>query len=323
MRLIKLALTITFTYLLAGCGTEKEQTMSILHQGSEWTVKFADETNIDHVKSLVTDALNNADEVFSDKSTQSFTHQFNQKNNTEPFEVSREFSETLRLLKMISDSAKGCFDITVEPVNALWLREAKIPPEEAISDALSYVGNNKYLAYGNFVRKLNPGVQITLSHLLESIRTKAVAQKLIASEIRNFSIISSHTAFLSGNYDNDEKSTLVSSDDLAKQLATLTTAPTETFATVSLEDNHTLNRLLIDARTGKPVSHNPLTVTVLHDDVVRAQAWANSLLCLGEDEGMVLAKANSIKAFFVKTLSANQTVVSASFTPTEQNNASN
>tara|TARA_X000001388_G_scaffold33314_1_gene23437 strand:+ start:2137 stop:3108 length:972 start_codon:yes stop_codon:yes gene_type:complete len=323
MRLFKLALLIASTHFLASCGSEKEQTFSILHEGSEWTVKFADETNIDHVKSLVTDALNNADEVFSDNSTQSFTHQFNQKNNTEPFEVSREFSETLRLSKMISDSAKGCFDITVEPVNALWLHKENKPQKEAISDALSYVGNDKYLAYGSFVRKLNPGVQITLSRLMDSIRTKAVAEKLIASEIRNFSIISSHTAFLSGSYDIKEKSTPVSSDDLAKQLATLTTAPTETFATVSLEDNHTLKRLLIDARTGKPVSHGPLTVTVLHDDVVRAQAWANSLLCLGEDEGMVLAKANSIKAFFVKRPSAKQTVVSASFMPTEQHNPSN
>lgn len=323
MRLIKLALIIASTHFLASCGSEKEQTFSILHQGREWTVKFADETNIDHVKSLVTDALNNADEVFSDNSTQSFTHQFNQKNNTEPFEVSREFSETLRLSKMISDSAKGCFDITVKPVNALWLHKENKPQKEAISDALSYVGNDKYLAYGSFVRKLNPGVQITLFRLMDSIRTKAVAEKLIASEIRNFSIISSNTAFLSGSYDNKEKSALVSSNDLAKQLATLTTAPSETFATVGLEEHHTRQSLLIDARTGYPVSHSSLTVTVLHDDVVRAQAWANSLLCLGENEGMVLAKANSIKAFFVKEQNENQSVVTTSFLPTDQNKASN
>lgn len=42
MKLVKLALVIASIHPPTGCGSEKEQTFSIHHQGSEWTVLYYD-----------------------------------------------------------------------------------------------------------------------------------------------------------------------------------------------------------------------------------------------------------------------------------------
>ena len=56
---------------------------------------------------------------------------------------------------------------------------------------------------------------------------------------------------------------------------------------------------IIDARTGKPVTHNTVSVTVLATDPARADAWSTALLCLGSQEGLVVANQNDIKALFI------------------------
>jgi thiamine biosynthesis lipoprotein len=40
---------------------------------------------------------------------------------------------------------------------------------------------------------------------------------------------------------------------------------------------------IIDPRTGRPVQHNLVAVTVVDTDATRAAAWATALLCLGPE----------------------------------------
>jgi thiamine biosynthesis lipoprotein len=56
---------------------------------------------------------------------------------------------------------------------------------------------------------------------------------------------------------------------------------------------------IIDPKTGKPVTHHLLSVTVLHDDPVWADAWSTALLCLGEEEGFKAAEAEKLRALLI------------------------
>jgi thiamine biosynthesis lipoprotein len=56
---------------------------------------------------------------------------------------------------------------------------------------------------------------------------------------------------------------------------------------------------IIDARTGNPVTHSTLSVTVLHDDPTQADAWSTALLCLGAKEGKRVAKEYGLAALFI------------------------
>jgi thiamine biosynthesis lipoprotein len=57
---------------------------------------------------------------------------------------------------------------------------------------------------------------------------------------------------------------------------------------------------ILDARTGRPVSHDLVSVTVIHQDPSVADAWSTALLCLGQKDGMLAANTGKIAALFIQ-----------------------
>jgi thiamine biosynthesis lipoprotein len=68
-------------------------------------------------------------------------------------------------------------------------------------------------------------------------------------------------------------------------------------------DGRTLGHI-IDPRTGAPVPWRGFSVSVLHREAARADAWATALSVLGPDEGLQLADSLGISALFVVSTSA-------------------
>jgi thiamine biosynthesis lipoprotein len=56
----------------------------------------------------------------------------------------------------------------------------------------------------------------------------------------------------------------------------------------------------LDARTGRPITHHLVSVTVFHSDPTIADAWSTALQCLGQKDGMAAANAQNIAAFFIE-----------------------
>ena len=56
---------------------------------------------------------------------------------------------------------------------------------------------------------------------------------------------------------------------------------------------------IIDPQTGRPVTHHLLSVTVIAEDCLSADAWATALMVLGEEKGMAIAQNNNLKAYFI------------------------
>jgi thiamine biosynthesis lipoprotein len=56
---------------------------------------------------------------------------------------------------------------------------------------------------------------------------------------------------------------------------------------------------IIDPRTGRPVSHNLVSVTVLHRSCAIADAWATALLVLGPEKGFEVADRQRLAALFI------------------------
>lgn len=55
----------------------------------------------------------------------------------------------------------------------------------------------------------------------------------------------------------------------------------------------------IDPRTGRPISNDVASVTVLHDHCMQADALATALTVLGEDEGLAYAQRHRLAALFI------------------------
>ena len=55
----------------------------------------------------------------------------------------------------------------------------------------------------------------------------------------------------------------------------------------------------IDPRTGRPVTHNIASVTVLADSAAYADALATALMVLGPEDGLAFADKEGIAAYFL------------------------
>ena len=78
---------------------------------------------------------------------------------------------------------------------------------------------------------------------------------------------------------------------------------------------------LIDPRTGYPIQHDVVSVTVVHGSAMMADAWATALTVLGSAEAMVLAEERGLAVYLLKrsgdTLEAFSSTAMAQWMPEE------
>ncbi len=55
----------------------------------------------------------------------------------------------------------------------------------------------------------------------------------------------------------------------------------------------------IDPRTGKPVTHKLLSVSVLSQTCMKSDAWATALMVLGPEKGLEAAENEGLAAYFI------------------------
>jgi len=72
---------------------------------------------------------------------------------------------------------------------------------------------------------------------------------------------------------------------------------------------------IIDPRTRRPVVHETVSVTVLSDRAVWADAWATALLVLGSVKGQEIADREGIEALFLNRTSGTQDAKASSGAP--------
>ena len=57
---------------------------------------------------------------------------------------------------------------------------------------------------------------------------------------------------------------------------------------------------LLDPRTGYPIQHDVVSVTVVHDSAMMADAWATALTIVGSAEAMMLAEQRGLAVYLLK-----------------------
>jgi thiamine biosynthesis lipoprotein len=58
---------------------------------------------------------------------------------------------------------------------------------------------------------------------------------------------------------------------------------------------------IIDPKTGYPIRHKTLSVTVLAESAALADGWATAMLVLGNNDGMIVANKLNIPVFFISS----------------------
>lgn len=255
------------------------------------------------------------DRAWSNYRDDSVVERFNALRTTAPFEVGEGTVELVAKAADVFRASRGCFDPTVVPLKALWGFDASapiVPEPEEIEQALEVVGLDRIeVVDAARLRKLDPAVELDLSGIAQGASVTRIAALVEAHGIESYFVELGGELQVRGRKSGDRPwriairdpneagsarpGVIAYADDRALAIAT-----SGTYEQGFEADGRGWSHVL-DPRTGRPVAHETVSVTVAHADGALADAWSTALLCLGADAGRSVADEHDVAALFLST----------------------
>lgn len=308
----------TFILLLCACsGAEQPHVLEGFAQGTTYHISFYPaDTAVDseQLRSAVTAELDEIDRAMSGYRSDSTIEQFNQAKDTDPHTVGSEIGKLVEIAAEIGAASGGCYDLTVKPLFDLWgFKDDRFssPDARQIKEVMQHIGMAGVdIQLPDRLRKQDPAIQIDLSSIAQGYTAARLADILDRAGIRDYMVEIGGEVVVAGQkpggapwriaierpLPGDRAVEKVVSIGGAKSLAVVTSG---TYRHYFDEDGVRYSHIL-DARTGYPVQHDTVSVTVFHEDASYADAWSMALLCLGAEAGMPLANRLAIPALFIQ-----------------------
>ncbi len=218
----------------------------------------------------------------------------------------------------VSQKTQGVYDVTVAPLVNLWGFGAqavpnKIPSVEAIQAAQAKVGW-QHIGIDNTQQKIQrqTDIELNLSSLGEGVGVDALEKVLAKHGVSSYMISVAGTLRTRGQkLDGTAWRIAIEKPDgsgLPERVLNLGANVTAISTSGAYRNYHEIDGIryshTIDPRTGKPIAHKTVSVTVVlpKQSSQLADAWATALNAIGAEEGYTVAVNNHIPAYYlVKT----------------------
>ena len=241
---------------------------------------------------------------------------FNASETTEWQDLPGDLCFAIEAAGVVSEFTGGAFDVTVAPLVDLWgfgpADTPNVPPSaEAIDAAMRDVGYTKLEIDCGIpaIRKATPGVRVDLSAFAKGHAVDLVSELLNVRGLPDYLVEVGGELRMRGlNAKEENWAIAVESPNRTERsvqiIMNLTNAAMATSGDYRnyFEHEGEFYSHTIDPRTGRPISHEAASVTVVADTAAFADAAATALLVLGPDEGLDLADRESIAALFLLRL---------------------
>lgn len=229
------------------------------------------------------------------------------------FDSSPDFFHVLTTALEVGRLSAGAYDVTVAPLVNLWgfgpLRPTVEPPSaSSIAEMLTLVGQHNVRVDNDSrrVMKLH-ALSLDFSSLAKGYAVDMVAQWLLAQGIVNFMVEVGGELRLSGlSARGDPWRIAIEQPDNTRRAVAATLNLTDVALATSgdyrnyFELDGRRYSHLIDPRTGYPVAHDLVSVTVVHHNCMLADAWATALTVLGAEQAMSVAQAQGLAVYFIR-----------------------
>lgn len=283
-----------------------------------WSVRIKEEiADPPALETAVTRQFEWAESMTSHWLTNSGIWEFNHTPSTSPIFVPWPVITLTRMASEISRETAGAYDVTVGPLARLWGLGNASGPRPVLSrealDAARLASGLQELEIGDgALTKQHSELELDLSSLASGWAIDQVWQVVERRGYTNALIAANGVLRAAGPWSaaleprgqcaltNEAFATVKAQGAIQKQTratGAAASAPTS---------------LLLDARTGRPVGHRTLSVSLVHTNAARAQAWATALATLGAEEGLPLADRLNLAARFVVQGAGRQLVVTES-----------
>ncbi len=283
--------------------------------GTTWRLVLA-RGDAETARRLVQARLNELEALFTNWRPDSAVSRFNTSRSTAWQEVPRELAEVVKYAREVSRETGGAFDVTAGPLIDLWGFGAKgrvnaAPGDEAIAMAKQRCGWEKLeVDVGSDppkLRKTAPDLELNVSALVEGYAVDDVVRRLREAGFPDFLLEVGGELYASGTrWDGQPWEVGVQQPGLDRREVAgslpLTDRALATSGTYQqyFESGGQRYAHVLDARTGRPVAHDGVSVSVVHASCLTADAWATALLILGPEEGRKAAERLEIDALIIR-----------------------
>ncbi len=305
-----------FLFLLMGCSEPTIQKFEGPAQGTTYHISYWSKKSVDpkSVEESVAHELDTIDKTLSNYRPDSVIEVFNSTENTESQDVGNEIVSLVRIAKTVYQATQGCYDLTTEPLFQLWGFKGEapaIPQQTAIDKALNQVGMDKLeVVDDTHLRKGQADLKVDLSSIAQGYSVAKISRVLEQQDITDYLVEIGGELQTRGQKPDAQPWRIALERPLPgeQHIQKRITMPKDGVMAVMTSGtyNHYFDYQgqryshILDARTGRPITHDLVSVTVIHDDPTVADAWDTALLCLGQAEGIQTANNAHIPALFIQ-----------------------
>ncbi|MBL7070254.1 MAG: FAD:protein FMN transferase [Candidatus Omnitrophica bacterium] len=224
-------------------------------------------------------------------------------NRTGSLKASLETFEIIKKAKEFYRSTDGAFDITVGPLMKIWGftlhqggagftdKQFRVPEQSQITSALEVVGSDKIILQEmDFVVKFEfPGMEVDLGGIAKGYSLDQAVRRLKENHIDSCLINAGGQVFCLGDKFGrpwqigirDPRRKGLSGD---LELSDKSVATSGDYEQYYIADNQRYSHI-IDPRRGYPASSGVVSVTVIAEEAMTADALATAIFVLGKKEG--------------------------------------
>lgn len=304
---------LCFCLVLVGCSAkEHELLLAGSTMGTSWSVKvISEEQTALLVEDDLQTILGRIESSMSNWIESSDVARFN-RIGVGCLLIQPETQNVVSAALKVSGQSLGYFDPTVSPLIELWgfgtVDNSPAEPEpKAIRQALSDSGYQSISVVDQQLCKTNGKLQLNLSAIAKGYAVDLLAQELEASGYKRFLVEVGGELFGHGTNRQGEAWKIgVEKPGYDNLPEVLTVLPLDNRGVATSGDYRNYYELdgaryshIIDPTTGYPVTHRAASVTVLHERVMYADAWATALLAAGPEKGLEIANDEGIAMLMV------------------------
>lgn len=304
---------------LCGCGASTPEHVQLeltgRTMGTTYSIKFLPgdrALDVEAFQQIVDNRLAEINAVMSTYDPKSELSRLNRRNAPKSAEVSDELMQVLQAASRVHMLSQGAFDPSVGPLVNLWgfgpETVTAFPNEAEIRSHLELVGYSRVHLDKNNRQVTRPaGMVIDLSAIAKGYGVDQVAQILDRAGYTNYLVEIGGELRASGANASNKPWHIAIEKPVPGQrqvhgiinVSGLGMATSGDYRNFFEKDGQRYSHTL-DPRTGYPVRHSLVSVTVLADDCMTADALATAFMVMGREKAAALAEAEEIAAWFIE-----------------------
>ena len=310
-------IALTFLFLFISCSRQPQKiTLQGLAQGSYYAITYYDEQNRNFQREI--DSIFHAVDVSVNLWVDSSV--ISKVNRNEEVALDSIFIDNFRIAQEAARLSDGYFDPTISPIVAAWGFSYKngdsITPQ-LIDSLKQLVDYRKIRIESGKIVKENPAMTLDFNAIVQGYTSDLIACFLKSRGIKNYLVDTGGEIMAQGEKPNGQ-SWIVGIEkpaenwDSERVLQTrialrdkglVTSGSTRKY----VERNGKRYSHCIDPKTGYPVEHNVLSVTVLAENSVWADALASICMVMGMERSLPLIEnMDGVEAYYILVNDQNE-----------------